>query len=60
MATQHAVAVAVVPDSGPTLREHLLAEGLPEPDELRTDEDGGLVCVWHGRAVALSFDLEDP
>jgi hypothetical protein len=51
---------AVVGDSDRTLREHLLAQGLPEPDELRAHEDGGVVCVWRERSVALIVDLEDP
>jgi hypothetical protein len=51
---------AVARDSGRTLRQHLLDQGLSEPDELRPDEDGALVCVWHARAVALIVDLEDP
>ncbi|MEA2365336.1 MAG: hypothetical protein QOE69_2009 [Thermoleophilaceae bacterium] len=37
----------------------LLAENdLPEPDEIRDHEDGGIVCLWHGPKVAVVVDLE--
>jgi hypothetical protein len=37
----------------------LLAENdLPEPDEIRDHEDGGIVCLWHGPRVAVVVDLE--
>jgi hypothetical protein len=51
---------AAAGDSDRTLRQHLHDNQLPEPDELRAHEDGGVVCVWRERSVALIVDLEDP
>ena len=36
----------------------LRANDLPEPDEIRDHEDGGIVCLWHGPKVAVIVDLE--
>jgi hypothetical protein len=36
----------------------LRANELPEPDEIRDHEDGGIVCLWHGPKVAVIVDLE--
>jgi hypothetical protein len=38
------------------LRDH----ALPEPDEIRDHEDGGIVCLWHEAKVAVVVDLEEP
>jgi hypothetical protein len=54
------------PSTEPRTREgaervmrRLLAENdLPEPDEIRDHEDGGIVCLWHGPKVAVVVDLE--
>jgi len=43
-----------------TLRELLNHNGLPEPDEVRPHEDGGIICLWHDRKVAVIVDLDDP
>jgi hypothetical protein len=47
-------------DAELTLRQLLTQNGLPEPDELRPHEDGGILCLWHDRKVAVIVDLEDP
>jgi len=36
------------------LREH----SLPEPDEVRPHEDGGILCLWHEEKLAVIVDLE--
>jgi hypothetical protein len=36
----------------------LRANDLPEPDEIRDHEDGGIVCLWHHSKVAVIVDLE--
>jgi hypothetical protein len=33
------------------LREH----DLPEPDEILDHEEGGIVCLWHGRRWRSSW-----
>jgi hypothetical protein len=37
------------------LRDH----ELPEPDEIRDHEDGGIVCLWHEPKVAVVVDLDE-
>jgi hypothetical protein len=38
------------------LRDH----DLPEPDEVAPHEDGGIVCLWYDRKVAIIVDPDDP
>jgi hypothetical protein len=38
------------------LRDH----DLPEPDEIAPHEDGGIVCLWHDRKVAIIVDPDEP
>jgi hypothetical protein len=36
------------------LREH----DLPEPDEIRDHDDGGILCLWHEPKLAVIIGLE--
>jgi hypothetical protein len=45
-------------DAEQAMRRLLRENELPEPDEIRDHEDGGIVCLWHGPKVAVIVDLE--
>jgi hypothetical protein len=45
-------------DAEQAVRRLLRANDLPEPDEIRDHEDGGIVCLWHGPKAAVIVDLE--
>jgi hypothetical protein len=45
-------------DAERAMRRLLQDHALPEPDEIRDHEDGGIVCLWHGPKVAVIVDVE--
>ena len=47
-------------DAERAMRSLLHDHELPQPDEIRDHEDGGIVCLWHGPKVAVVVDLEEP
>ena len=45
------------PDEAEAAMRRLLAEAsLPQPDEVRPHENGGIVCFWHESKVAVIID----
>jgi hypothetical protein len=46
-------------DAERAMRRLIEDHDLPEPDEIRDHEDGGIVCLWHGPKVAVVVDLQD-
>jgi hypothetical protein len=42
-----------------TMRRLLSEHDLPEPDEIRPHEDGGILCLWHEQKVAVIVDPDE-